>query len=227
MLIGLELFMGIIVGFIVCDNQKGFSITEIKVSSLLFILSNAFVFWKNPDVKAIIFSHLAISWFILMIGVYLGEKIKMHLINSYLAKMQKDKIIVKTNELVRVNVSNSYLGTEVKDNVNREHQVLHSLLEILKEYLKQTKQDDLIIKVNQFQNLVQSYQDLSVQIWQEIEDGNVRPERIHLWVQVGQELITTCEFLLENTQEIVQKYIGKEFSLDILTQLIKVNYVGR
>lgn len=222
LLIGLELIMGIIVGFIVSDNQKGLSSLEIKVSSLLFIMTNAFVFWRNPEVKGIIFSHLAISWIVLIVGVYIGEMIKCYLVSKYLSKLQKDKILVKVSSLIASTSQESYMkDAQTREEVRNDFEMLHNMINILKEYLKRNNEQLILNKVEKFQSLSNHYMEISEQVWFEISQGNIREERIRFWNEIGKELLTTSEHLLIDAEQFLEKNMNKEFSIKIFKELLR------
>lgn len=222
LLIILELIMGAIVGFIVSDNQKGLSSLEIKVSSLLFIMTNAFVFWKNPEVKGIIFSHLAISWIVLIIGVYLGEIIKCYLVNKYLSNIQKDKILIKVSSIIASTSQESYMKDEEKrKELKSELESLHKMISVLKEYLNRNNEEKIALKIDKFQSLSIHYMEISEQIWNEILQGNVRAERIKFWNEIGKELLLTSEHLLTDAEQFLEKNMNKEFSIKIFKELLR------
>ncbi len=222
LLITLELLMGLIVGFIVSDNQKGLSSLEVKVSSLLFIMTNAFVFWRNPEVKGIIFSHLAISWIVLIIGVYVGEMIKCYMVNKYLGKIQKDKILLKVSSLIASTSQESYMKDEkAREEIKQNFNSLHNMINTLKDYLKRNNEEQIVVKIDKFQSLSNHYMEISEQVWSEISQGNIREERIQFWNEIGKELLVTSEHLLVDAEQFLQKNMNKEFSVKIFKELLR------
>jgi len=82
LLLMLEFALGIVIGFLLSDNRRGLSFRETKFATLLFLLVNAFVLLKHPELPPAVMIHLGVSWFVLIGGILSGESIRLYMINK-------------------------------------------------------------------------------------------------------------------------------------------------
>lgn len=212
-----ELLFGAIVGFLLCDNKKGLSIDEIKFSSVMFLLANAFVFWKDKDVPAAIFAHLAISWFILIVGVLIGESIRMRLIRSILRTIQKKDIQVAINEMVQLA---SYIGYRRRNsditNLEEKLDEVRAMLDSLS--AKGCYENNATFKNNiqYLHELCDSYVELSMTIWQDFSKEEEQGDKLQLWESIGNELKSVSWDTLNHAEEHMVKYLSRIFPFKLV-----------
>jgi hypothetical protein len=217
-----ELFLGAIVGFVLSDNKRGLSLEEIKISSIIFLLANAFVFWQNPDAKGIVFAHLAISWFVLTFGVLIGEAIKMRLIRSIVNTIHKKDIQLAINELVQMAAHSRFTrqDTDRAELITKRNQVQH-MLHTLIEKSKGIQNEDFTQKLIYLNDLCESYVKLSFLMWDDMKNGHVNSELIEQWTKVGQSLTGVSWDTLNHAEEKTKEYLSKAFSIRVVKRALK------
>lgn len=82
LLLMLEFALGVAIGFLLSDNRRGLSSHETKFATILFLLVNAFVLLKHPELPPAVIIHLGVSWFVLIGGILSGESIRLYVIKK-------------------------------------------------------------------------------------------------------------------------------------------------
>lgn len=217
-----ELIMGAIVGFILCDNKRGLSMDEIKFSTILFVLANAFVFWKNPDAKAIIFAHMAISWFIVMIGVIMGEMLKLSLIKRIIRTVRKKDIQLAVDTLVRIAaVGVNRRRQSDKDKLDEQLLLVHSMLAQLIAQSKGLKGAAYQEQIQYLDELCGTYAALSKRVWDDLAKGVTDEGRLRTWTEIGDELTGISWDALNHAEENVKQQLSKAFSMRAIHRALK------
>lgn len=217
LLVVAEIFLGIVVGFVLSDNKRGLSIEEAKISSILFLLSTAFVFWRNPEMSGVVFAHLAISWFVLIIGVILGETIKMQLISKIVRAIQKKDIQLAVNELVQIagQVQYSRRSSDTGELYKKLYEV-QSMLKTLSHKSKKIQEPAFLEKLHYLFELCEDYTTLSVKIKEDYQNNCLCQEAVEAWTAIGKELTSLSWDTLNHAEENVKNQLGKAFSVKVV-----------
>lgn len=220
-LIAAEVLLGAVVGFVLSDNKRGLSIEEVKLSSILFLLSTAFVFWQNPELNGQVFAHLAVSWFILIIGVLLGEMLKMRLISKIIRSIQKKDIQVAVNELVQIATKTQFtLKSTDTDSLYRKLYDVQAMLNGLSRKSKGIQNDAFLEKLRYLFELCEDYVSLSVKIGDDIKAGKNNVNAMIIWENIGKELTSLSWDTLNHAEENVKNELGKAFSVKVVHKAI-------
>lgn len=75
-LIGFNLLIGGIAGFIYTYKEKGVSLKDIKVGTIVFIVLNLTFFWEHSIQIQERWGQLLLSWTIMCVGIVYGEKLR-------------------------------------------------------------------------------------------------------------------------------------------------------
>jgi hypothetical protein len=220
-LIAAEIALGAVVGFVLSDNKKGLSVEEVKISSILFLLSTAFVFYDNPQLSGALFAHLAISWFILIIGVLLGEALKMRLIGKIVRSIQKKDIQLAINELVQIATQTQF--TKRESDVKELYAKLYKVQEMLHGLARKSKgiqNQSFLEKVKYLFELCEDYVSLSVKIKGDIQEGKQTDSTLTIWENIGKELTSLSWDTLNHAEENVKNELGKAFSVKVVHKAI-------
>lgn len=209
-----ELLLGAIVGFILSDNRKGLSIEDIKISSILFLVATAFVFWDNPTITGATYAQLAFSWFVLIIGVILGELIKMRMIKRIVSSIKKKDIQIAINELVALASQTQHLRRrEDIDILYKKLYEVQNMLHALSVKSKKTQTKEFIHKLQYLFELCEDYVSLSVKLREDSTKGTDAECLNESWVAIGRELTSLSWDTLNHAEENVKKELGKAFSM--------------
>lgn len=216
-----ELFLGAIVGFLLSDNRKGLSIEDIKISSILFLIATALVFWENPTMDGTMYAHLAFSWLVLVVGVILGEMVKLRIIKKIISSINKKDIQIAVNELVRLSSEVQYMRR--KEDIASLHQKLYevqNMLNILSKKSKKTQPKEFNQKLYYLFELCEKYVSLSVQLREDSAKGKDVGCTNEEWLLIGRELTSLSWDTLNHAEENVKKELGKAFSVQAVKQAI-------
>lgn len=111
--------LGMLMGVFLSDNTKGFSLNELKLGALLFIVVNLFVLWLYPEMEILVWLNLMALWMVLAAGIILGERIKSKIIAYIIDRSvrkqdiechvatfqqkawQKDHLMTEINQILR------------------------------------------------------------------------------------------------------------------------------
>lgn len=218
LLVVAELFFGMMVGFILSDNKKGLSIEEIKISSILFLISAAIVFWQNPQLTGIVFTQLALSWFMLTVGVLLGEMLKMRLISNIVRTIQKKDIQLAINELVQFASQTQHTG-----DLDSLHKKLYEVQDMLRGLAKKSEgiqSTSFLNKLRYLFELCEDYVSLSVKLQRDIKAGKQSTDMTGNWLAIGQELTGLSWDTLNHAEENVKNELGKAFSMKVVHRAV-------
>lgn len=218
-----ELVLGGIVGFILSDNRKGLSIEEIRISSVLFLLSTAIVFWKNPEISGRVYASLAFSWIVLIIGVLLGELVKMRIINKIISSINKKDIQIAINELVQMASQSQLLKRDSdRDALYKKLYEVQNLLHLLANKSKRTQTQAFLDKLHYLFELCEDYVSLSIKLCDKTM-GEQDTECLKVtWLSIGEELTSLSWDTLNHAEQNIKNELGKAFSMQVVKQALHI-----
>lgn len=220
-LLAAEFIFGIVVGFILSDNKKGLSIEEAKMSSVLFLIATAVVLWQNPDMSGSVFAELALSWFVLLAGVLVGELIKMKLISNIIHAIKKKDIQLAMNEMVQLAGEIQY-SRRASDSDRLYHKLyeVQGSLKALSEKSKGIQSESFMNKLRYLFELCEDYVGLSITIKGDVHEGKASQDTIDTWLAIGKELTSLSWDTLNHAEENVKNELGKAFSMKVVHRAV-------
>lgn len=213
-----EVILGLMVGFILSDNKKGLSIEEIKLTSILFLITTAIVFWQNPELSGVVFVQLAVSWFILAMSVILGEMLKMRLICKIIRAIHKKDIQLAINELVQLAGATQYepAGSDPKSLYHKLYDV-QGMLQALAKKSKGVQSEAFLQKLYYLFELCEDYVSLTVKLK---GDKSTPPDARTTWMSIGKELTNLSWDTLNHAEENVKNHLGRAFSIKVVQKAL-------
>lgn len=91
LLMPIELFIGVGIGFHVGDKRQGFSLREFKIASIAFFIVGGFMMFGAEQLSFGLFLQLFVGLAILFIGVFIGDYLAAHLIGKTVGKSVKKR----------------------------------------------------------------------------------------------------------------------------------------
>lgn len=213
LLIVVEWVFGVVVGFVLSDNKKGLSIEEAKIFSVLFMISAAVVFWQNPELSGKVFAELALSWFILVTGVLLGEIIKMRLISNIVRTIHKKDIQLAISELVQQAHQVQHTGSP--ETLYQKLYDVQKMLQGLAAKSKGIQSPAFLRKLYYLFELCEDYVSLSVTL-----KANSSSDTIDTWMGIGNELTSLSWNTLNHAEENVKNELGKAFNMKVVQKAV-------
>lgn len=93
--IGLELFIGMFIGFYFTDRKQGLSFNDVKIASVMFLTLNAvLLFTHNTSWLAL--AHMIASFVVLFGGILVGEYLRIHLARKVVSRTVRKEDIYQT-----------------------------------------------------------------------------------------------------------------------------------
>lgn len=220
-IVALELVVGSIVGFVLSDNKEGLSLEEVKISSILFLIATAVVFWHNPQLNGIVFTELALSWFILTGGVILGELIKMKIIFNIVQTIKKKDIQLAINELVQVAARTQHMNrASDKDTLQKKLYEVQTMLNALARRSEQEQSKAFLKKLRYLFQLCEDYTNLSINLRADAKEGNMNESLLESWNAIGEELTSLSWDTLNHAEEHMKCELGKAFSMKLVKRAL-------
>lgn len=220
-IIALELVIGCIVGFVLSDNKEGLSLEEVKISSILFLIATAVVFWHNPQLNGIVFTELALSWFILTGGVILGELLKMKIIFNIIQTIKKKDIQLAINELVQVAARTQHMNrASDKDSLQKKLYEVQTMLNALARRSEKVQSKEFLKKLRYLFQLCEDYTNLSVSLRADVQKGDINVSLMDSWNAIGEELTNLSWDTLNHAEEHVKHELGKAFSMKLVRRAL-------
>lgn len=98
---GIELLVGLLMGFYLTDKKRGISFRELRIGAALLLLVGAFMMWRNGAVDPITWIHTGLSFVGIFGGIVLGEYFHFKLVRKVTEKIKKEDVHQSIEEFTR------------------------------------------------------------------------------------------------------------------------------
>lgn len=218
----LELLLGIALGFFLSDGKPGMSLDEVKISSLVFLLTNAFVMLTHPEMSVTVFAYLAVSWIAINIGMLLGELIRFSLISRILGIIAKKDVQLKVTEFVRLATRYGFTGYHADyEAAKAQLESVYQELTRVAERAGRMKNSDTGRKLRIIGDLCRQYMDTAEIVCREQEPAR-KQEALLVWGELGNTLTSLSWDTLNHAEEEIKKKLSRVWGSEIVRYNIYV-----
>jgi hypothetical protein len=209
---GIELALGMVIGFFIADNKPGLSFDDVKTSSLAFLVANAFVMLTTPDLSVTIFALMSISWIVVNLGILAGELIRIGLFRYIIHMIVKKDVQLSISEFVRLTTRYGFTGSPVDLSKSLIHltTVKESIQQIAKKGSRFASNKD-VLRINRLGELCQQYYDVAGVVSRE-KDMQRKEKILSDWGQLGNTLTELSWDALNHAEVGIKERIQKVWS---------------
>lgn len=183
-----EILLGVALGFFISDNRPGLSLEEVKVSSIVFLVTTGIVMLIHPDIDAIVFAHLTLGWLVINTAMLGGELIRLKLFQHLKNTIAKKDVQLQVNDFVRLATRYGFTCQE-QDRKAVEAKLAEVQAQIRKVSARAARLEDKQIanRISVVAELCERYYDTAL-ILAEEEPGERRDELLEQWNELGDAL---------------------------------------
>lgn len=209
---GLELFVGLFIGFYFTDKKQGLSFNDAKIASIMFLTLHAILLFMDK-LNWVSLAYMVASFVALLSGIFLGEYIRIRVAQKLVNKAVRKEDVYQTIKVFIERTERVAIYAEDADGLHEHLVSVQEQIDQARLRIKVMKQPEMFAHLNHISDTCARMANMSTQV-----RGT---EDIEKYRRLGQSLVELSWDTLSAMEDGVTKRVSKP--IGAMSTAIKIN----